>query len=157
MRTRRSVLGLAGWLALTYLFAWVGGQFTPGAWYEALEKPPWTPPGALFGPVWAALYTAMAVAAWLVWLRVGFHRASALPLGLYLVQLALNAAWSWIFFGLQAPGWAFAEIVVLWVAIVLTTMAFFRVRRSAGFLFLPYLAWVTFAAALNLSIWRLNA
>lgn len=153
---RRAWLGLGGWLLLCYGAAAIAGQFAPGPWYEGLAKPAWTPPGAVFGPVWTLLYGMMAIAAWLVWVREGFGGASG-PLGLFGVQLALNVAWSWIFFGLQRPGIAALEIVVLWTAILATTVAFWRVRHIAGALLLPYLAWVTFAVALNVEIWRLNA
>jgi translocator protein len=148
---------LAGWVGLCYLAAFVGSRFTDtGAWFQALEQPPWAPPDSVFGPVWTVLYTLMGIAAWLVWRARGFRGAPA-ALGLFLVQLVLNVAWSGLFFAMQRPDLAFAEIVVLWAAIVATLVAFWRVRPLAGALLLPYLAWVTFAAALNLAIWRLNA
>ena len=124
----------------------------PGAWYEALNKPAWNPPAWIFGPAWTTLYTLMAVAAWLVWKHDGWRR----PLLLYLGQLALNAAWTPIFFGAHAMGWALVEIVVLWAAILLTMRSFHQVHRTAGWLFAPYLAWVTFATILNFTLWRLN-
>jgi benzodiazapine receptor len=155
--TAKLVLALAGWLALCYGAAALGSQFTDtGAWFQALRKPPWNPPNWLFGPVWTILYGLMGVAAWLVWKRRGFARG-ALPLGLFGVQLALNVAWSWLFFTARRPDLALFEIVVLWAAILATLLAFWRVRRAAGLLLVPYLAWVTFAAALNFAIWRLNA
>ena len=126
-----------------------------GTWYAELRKPAWTPPGWLFGPVWTVLYASMAVAAWLVWTKAG-ARAAAVPLALFAVQLALNAAWTPVFFGLRLPGPAFAVIVALWAAIVATGAAFWHVRPVAGMLMLPYLAWVTFATGLNFAIWRLN-
>lgn len=98
----------------------------------------------------------MAVAAWLVCRPAGFASA-ALPLTLFAVQLLLNIAWSWIFFGLHQPGWAFAEILVLWLSIAATTAAFFRSSPVAGSMMLPYLAWVSFAAVLNFTIWRMNS
>lgn len=125
-------------------------------WYTTIAKPSWTPPDKLFGLVWTALYIMMAVAAWLVWRPTGFT-AAAIPLTLFAVQLAFNAAWSWIFFGMQQPGWALVDIVLLWIALVATTILFFRQSVFAGTLLFPYLAWVSFAAALNFSIWRLNA
>jgi translocator protein len=149
-------IGLVGWLLVVAVAAWFGSQFMPGAWYAGLEKPAWTPPSWLFGPVWTLLYVAMAIAAWLVWRERGFSGAPV-ALGLFLLQLSLNAAWSWLFFGLQRPDLAFAEIVVLWGAILATLTAFGRIRAAAGWLLAPYLAWVTFAAALNFAIWRLNA
>ena len=127
-----------------------------GDWYAGLNKPSWTPPSAVFAPVWSALYVMMGVAAWLVWRRGGLT-AVAVPLALFGIQLALNVAWSAIFFGLRRPGWAFVEIVALWALILATVIAFRRISPTAGYLLLPYLAWVTFAAALNLAIWRANA
>jgi translocator protein len=153
---RTQGLGLIAWLLLVALAAWFGSQFAPGAWYQALEKPPWTPPGWLFGPVWTILYAMMGVAAWLVWRERGFSGAPA-ALGLFLLQLVLNAAWSWLFFGLRRPDLAALEILILWAAIAATIVAFWRVRPLAGWLLVPYLLWVSFAAALNVAIWRLNA
>ena len=124
----------------------------PGAWYAALMKPAWNPPSWIFGPAWTLLYTLMAVAAWLVWKRVGFSR----PLAFYFVQLALNAAWTPIFFGAHQLGWALMEIILLWIMILLTLLSFRRVTPTAGWLFVPYLAWVSFASFLNLTLWRLN-
>jgi translocator protein len=103
--------------------------------------------------VWSVLYLSMAVAAWLVWRRPD----ASLPLTLFGIQLIFNAAWSWLFFGLHSPGAAFVDIILLWLAIVATTVLFWRRSTPAGMLFLPYLLWVTFAAALNCAIWRLNA
>jgi benzodiazapine receptor len=124
-------------------------------WYKTLAKPSWNPPDSVFGPVWTTLFVLMGVAAWLVWQQGGF-KAAAKPLSLFAVQLALNVAWSWIFFGLHQPGWAFVEIVVLWLAIVTTPVAFFRCAKVAGWLLVPYLAWVSFASVLNFTIWRMN-
>lgn len=124
-------------------------------WYKTITKPSWNPPDSVFGPVWTTLFVMMAVAAWLVWKPAGF-KARVMPLTLFLVQLVLNVAWSWIFFGMHQPGWAFAEIVILWGAILLTTMAFFRCSRTAGWMMVPYLAWVSFASVLNFTIWRMN-
>jgi translocator protein len=150
-----TVLGLVGWLLLCFAAAALGGFFRPGEWYAQLTKPAWNPPSWIFGPVWTALYAMMAVAAWLVWRAAGF-RAQARPLGLFLLQLTLNAAWSPLFFGLQSPALAFAVIVLLWLAILATLGAFWQVNRISGALLLPYLGWVTFAAALNFTLWRLN-
>jgi translocator protein len=149
------------WLALVVLIvlcfavAGLGGlATTPNIpnWYAGLVKPSWTPPSWLFGPVWSVLYLSMAVAAWLVW-----RKGNALvPLILFAIQLVFNTAWSWLFFGLHNPGAAFVDIVLLWAAIVGTTVAFWRRSLVAGLLFVPYLAWVSFAAVLNFAIWRLN-
>lgn len=162
----RSVLALILFLVVCFGVAAWAGQFTPGQWYAGLEKPPWNPPAWVFAPVWTALYALMAVAGWLVWREPGPPTRPVPPgrltlrrlaLGVFAVQLALNGAWSWLFFGLHRPGLALAEIVALWLAIVATTLLFWRVRPLAGALFLPYLAWVSFAVALNAALWRLNA
>lgn len=148
-------LGLVLWLAVTFAAAFVGARFEPGGWYETLAKPEWTPPPWLFGPVWTALYLAMAVAAWMVWKHAGFDGARA-ALALFLLQLALNAAWSWLFFGMHKVDLALVDIALLWLAILATMLLFWRVRPLAGALLLPYLLWVSFATALNLAIWRLQ-
>ena len=133
----------------------VGSRFRPGAWYAALAKPAWTPPDWLFAPVWTLLYVAIAVAGWLIWRGGGEGRRSA-ALGLWAAQLLLNAAWSWLFFGLHRPGMAFGEIVVLWLAILGFAVAAWPLSRVATALFVPYALWVGYAAALTLAIWRLN-
>lgn len=156
--TSRQALGLLVWVMLCLAAGGLGGLVTTPAiptWYAQLEKPTWTPPDWLFGPAWTTLYLLMAVAAWLVWRRGGFA-AQRRPLTIFLVQLVLNAAWSFLFFGLRNPGLALAEIVVLWAAIVATLLAFRRVSTVAALLLVPYLLWVTFATALNFEIWRLN-
>jgi benzodiazapine receptor len=124
-------------------------------WYERLAKPYWRPPNWLFPPAWAVLYLTIGFSGWLVWRTSGFAGA-ALPLAIYLVQLVLNAAWSPIFFGLRRPDLASFEIIMLWLSIVVTIAAFHSVNAAAAWLLLPYLAWVTFAAALNFAVWRLN-
>lgn len=146
---------LSSWLLLTFLAAALGSLAMPGAWYSNLNKPPWNPPSWIFGPVWTALYTMMAVAAWLVWRRGGWT-GQRRALACFLVQLALNALWSPLFFGLKNPGLAFAEIVLLWLAILATVLAFWKAHRVASGLLVPYLAWVTFAAGLNYTLWQLN-
>lgn len=147
--------GLAVWIVLPLLAGAFGSQFQPGPWYAQLDKPAWNPPGWVFGPVWTTLYVLMGIAAWLVWDRHGAAARGALTV--FVVQLVFNAAWSWLFFGLQRPGLAFAGIVILWALIVWTVVLFWKARRTAGLLLLPYLAWVTFAAVLNFTIWRMNA
>lgn len=156
---RNQAIGLAVFLALCFCVAGLGSMATvPNVptWYAGLAKPTWTPPGWLFGPVWTLLYFSMAFAAWLVWRRDGWSNAR-LPLAMFAVQLALNAAWSWLFFAFHCPGLAFFELVLLWSAILATTILFWRRSTAAGVLFVPYLLWVSFAAALNFAIWRLNA
>ena len=146
-------------LALVGTVAVIGSLFTARAipdWYGALERPAWTPPNWLFGPVWTLLYAMMAVAAWLVYLKGGFA-ANRTTLVLYLTQLLLNALWTPLFFGAHLLGMAFFEIVLLWVLIVATIAVFFRVRALSGWLMVPYLVWVSYASALNFAIWRLNS
>lgn len=141
-------------LLLVAAVAVFGSRFAPGEWYQELAKPVWTPPNWLFGPAWTVLYVLMALAAWKVWIAVrGIDRA----LVVYAVQLLLNAIWSWLFFGLQRVDLALADIIALWLWIVVTIVLFRRRDRLASMLLWPYLAWVTYAAALNFEIWRLNA
>ena len=149
------MLALAGWVTLCFGAASLGALFPPGEWYGSLRKPVWTPPAWVFGPMWTLLYLMMGVAAWMVWRRGGW-RAQRLPLGCFLVQLALNAAWSPLFFGLHRPDLALADILFLWLAIAATLAAFWFRTRLAALLLLPYLAWVSFAALLNLALWQLN-
>ncbi len=148
----KAALVLLGFILLTFLAPLAGSWAAPGDWYRSLAKPVWTPPPWLFGPAWTFLYLSMAVAAWGVWRQVRW----AAPNRWWLVQLALNAAWTPLFFGLRQPGWAFAEILLLWLAITVTMLQFFKTVRWAGLLLVPYLAWVTFASALNFAIWRMN-
>jgi translocator protein len=147
--------GLLLWLLLPLLAGAFGSQFQPGAWYAALDKPSWNPPSWVFGPVWTVLYIMMGVAAWLVWDR--YRSAARAALAVFVVQVVFNGLWSYLFFGLQSPALAFAGIVILWSLIVTTLVLFWRARTVAGVLLLPYLAWVSFAAVLNFTIWQLNA
>jgi len=151
----KSLFGLAGWFALCFGVAAIGAQFMPGEWYAGLKKPSWNPPGWIFAPVWTALYTMMAVAAWLAWRRGGFvgQRPALL---LFLLQLFFNALWSWLFFGRHQPALAFVDILLLWLSLLATTVAFWKVNVVAGLLLVPYLLWVSFAAGLNFALWRLN-
>ncbi|MCC5841864.1 MAG: tryptophan-rich sensory protein [Opitutales bacterium] len=155
MSYTRISLGLFIWLVLCFGAAAVGSFFSPGEWYASLNKPTWNPPSWVFGPVWTLLYALMAISAWLVWVRGGFS-AQRGPLSLFLLQLALNAAWSPVFFGLERPDLAFLVILFLWLGIVATIIAFRKVSHPATTLLLPYLAWVSFATALNGAIWILN-
>jgi tryptophan-rich sensory protein len=154
----RQIAGLLVALVVCYSAAALGGIFTSSSvstWYQTLQKPPFSPPNWVFGPVWTVLYGTMAVAAWLVWRGTATGEAR-LPLLLFAVQLCLNVAWSAVFFGLRQPGWAFLEICLLWVAIGVTLALFVRISPLAGWLMAPYLLWVSFAAVLNLSLWLLN-
>jgi benzodiazapine receptor len=150
-----SIIVLIGFVGISFLAAATGAMFRPGEWYEQLRKPSWRPPNWVFPPAWTLLYLTIAVSGWLVWRTSGFAGA-AFPFAIYLVQLVLNASWSPIFFGMHRPGLAFIEVVMLWLSIIATIAVFHRVNAVAAYLLLPYLAWVTFAAALNLTIWHLN-
>jgi tryptophan-rich sensory protein len=151
------ILALAVFLAASALVAWLGAFATVAnvnGWYVAADKAPWTPPNGVFGPVWTALYTAMAVAAWLVWRRrVPESRPALMTYG---VQLALNLSWTPVFFGLYpllgtAALWlAFAIILALIVAVTFTVLRFGPISNAAGLLLLPYVTWIVFASSLNL-------
>jgi translocator protein len=151
-----SLLVLFAFLGFTLIVAFVAGQVTapniPG-WYSGLAKPSFNPPDGIFAPVWTILYVLMAVAAWRVWRVKGFGPPA---LRFWLVQLILNFAWSFVFFGAHAPGAAFFELIGLWAAIFATLISFGRIDKPAGWLLIPYLAWVSFAGILNFWIWQLN-
>lgn len=153
--SRKNLLALGGWLLLSFAVASFGGLFMPGAWYQQLVKPSWTPPNWIFGPVWTLLYILMAVAAWLVWKQGGWS-AQKRPLTFYVAQIVVNALWSLIFFGRQMIGLALVDIVLLWLLLLITTVLFWSRNRIASALLVPYLLWVTFAASLNFALWRLN-
>ncbi|MBU6301482.1 MAG: tryptophan-rich sensory protein [Verrucomicrobia bacterium] len=148
-------LALAGWVALCFAAAATAAFVSKDGWYQALAKPSWNPPSRVFAPVWTTLYFLMAVSAWLVW-RQGGWRGQARALGAFLVQWALNALWTPLFFGLHRPDLAMLDIAALWIALALTLALFWKVSRLAAALLVPYLGWVGFAAALNFAIWRLN-
>jgi len=152
-----SWLALVGWLALCFSAAAVGGAASVRAesFYAELTLPAWAPPGWVFGPVWTLLYAAMAVAAWLVW-RCPSSRLRSAALALFLVQLAMNTLWTWLFFAWRLGAWSAIQIVLLWLLIAATLIAFLRLRALAGVLLLPYLAWVSFAMVLNWVLWRAN-
>jgi tryptophan-rich sensory protein len=153
----RPWLALAGFLLVCQLAGVIGVPFNERAvdsWYAWLDKPSFNPPGWVFGPVWTFLYVLMAIAAWLVWRTDDPRRRTALTL--FAVQLVANAAWSPLFFGARLPGWALAELVVLWFAVAATAWWFRKIEPRAAALLVPYLAWVTFAGALNAAIVRLN-
>jgi tryptophan-rich sensory protein len=146
-----------GWLAASFAAAAAGGlaSANSGGFYQTLIRPGWAPPPWLFAPAWTLLYLLMGVAAWLVWREKGF-RGARTALSLFLVQLAFNAIWTWLFFAWRLGAAAFVEILALWVLIAFTMVAFWRVRPLAGVLMIPYLAWVAFASALTYSVWRSN-
>jgi len=154
---RTKWLGLVGWLAVSFVAAAFGAVASvhAGEFYQSLARPGWAPPGWLFGPVWSVLYTLMGISAWLVWVRRGFTGART-ALVVFLAQLIANGLWSWLFFAWHKGWLSFSEVILLWAMILCTVVLFWRVRRSAGVLLLPYLAWVSFACALCFATWRLN-
>ena len=149
--------GLVAWLVISFAAAAIGGvaSANAGDFYQQLTRPAWAPPAWLFAPVWTVLYLLMGIAAWLVWREGGFRQAPT-ALSLFLIQLALNALWTWLFFVWHLGALAFAEILVLWTLILCTLVAFWRVRPIAGALLIPYLAWVTLASALTYAVWQRN-
>ncbi len=151
---RHNWQALAAFAIAVTVAAAIGGLGVAGVAgeYNSIRQPAWAPPSWLFGPVWTVLYAMIAVAGWLVWQRVGF----TLPLWLYTAQLVLNAIWTPLFFGAGQYGLAFADIALLWLLVGGTIVAFWRIRRGAALLLLPYWVWVTYASALNLAIWQLN-
>jgi translocator protein len=158
MNPTKQALVLALFIVACFAAAGIGAFYTTPSipdWYAGLRKPTWTPPGWVFGPVWALLYLSMAVAAWLVWRHAGFSGA-VVPLTIFAVQLALNLAWSIVFFGKHDVALAVVDIALLWFAIVATVFAFRHVSSFSAWLLVPYILWVTFASALNVAIWRMN-
>ena len=155
---QKHLFGLFGWLFVCFITAAVGAvaSVNAGAFYTQLVRPEWAPPPSVFGPVWTVLYTLMAICAWLVW-RIDGFRAAKTALVLFLIQLSINAFWSWFFFHWHKGGLAFIDILLLWILIVATLIHFWRLKPLAGALLIPYLLWVTFAAVLNYSIWQLNS
>ena len=159
---RNDLLSLATWVGIVVCVMLLGGWATfssVNTWYPTLNKPSFNPPAWLFGPVWTALYLMMAVSVWLIWRqrrdvakRPRVHQFTFV----FCVQLLLNLAWSFIFFGLRSPAWAFVEICLLWLAIAATIGIAFRLHRVSALLLLLYLAWSTFALILNFAIYRLN-
>ena len=147
------LIGLIGWIALVAVAGALGtiASVDAAGFYQSLALPSWAPPAGVFGPVWTALYIAMAVSAWLVWKKRGWSGAGGL-LGLFCVQLALNALWSWLFFGWRKGELALVDLALLWLLVLVLTVRFFGVSRLAGALLVPYLAWLSFAGALNYSV-----
>jgi translocator protein len=125
-------------------------------WYALANKPWFNPPNWIFAPVWTTLYVLMGIALFLVWRADADKTIKQTAIILFAVQLTLNFFWSMIFFKLQQPGWAFAEIILMWVMILLTILWFGKISSAAAWLLVPYICWVSFASVLNYSIWRLN-
>lgn len=155
-RTQRW-LGLLAWVAVAFVPAATAALVDTGPWYDALNKPAWTPPSWVFGPVWTLLYLLMGIAAWRVWVGHGFgDRGACLALVAFLVHLIFNAAWTWLFFGLHMLTAAAIEIVILWVMILVLIVLFWKRDRIAGALLLPYLLWVTYAVTLSIGFAVMN-
>ncbi len=148
-----SAIALLGFVGICLAAAMSGAIFRPGEWYERLAKPWWRPPRWLFAPAWALLYLTIAISGWLLWRRAGFIEPA---FAIYGVSLCFNAAWSGFFFGLRRPDLAFADIILLWLSIAATMLVFHPLEPQAAWLLLPYLCWVSFAAMLNFTIWRMN-
>lgn len=150
--TLRNLFSLLIFFLLVGAIAWTAAQFEPGSWYQSLEKPTWTPPDRLFGPVWSVLYICIAIAGWLVWRDSG--GSVSFPLTLWVAQLALNGIWSWVFFGMQEM---LAGLIIISSLLLVLLAFFFRSRnRTASLLFLPYVLWIAYATMLNLEIYRIN-
>jgi translocator protein len=156
MAPSKQVLGLLAALALASAAGAVGAVASISAadFYQELARPAWAPSAKVFGPVWSILYLLMGFSSWLIWRTGGPHVSRALVL--YILQLGLNALWSWLFFAWHQGKWAFVDIVALWVLLVMTIISFWKVRPAAGALLLPYLLWVSFATALAYEVWQLN-
>ncbi|HEX3912297.1 MAG TPA: TspO/MBR family protein [Steroidobacteraceae bacterium] len=159
--SRPNLPALASFLILAFAAGALGAIFSPAfsapaaRWYASLAKPRWLPPQTWFGPVWIALYVLMAVAAWIIW-RERYHRGRSTAIAAYAVQLLLNALWAPVFFGLKNIGAGLFDIVALWLAVGWTMREFARVKFVAALTLLPYFLWMTFAAAINLAMWKLN-
>lgn len=147
-------------LFICQLAGFIGSIFTTPAipeWYATLSKPSFTPPNWLFSPVWISLFVLMGVSAYIVWRKGLSDKRVKIALSIFIIQLVLNTLWSVMFFGLRSPFAGFIEIIILWIAILLTILWFLRISTTAGILLIPYILWVSFAAVLNFSIWKLNA
>lgn len=153
----KQALGFAGWLGLSLLAGATGAiaSVRAASFYGQLTQPSWAPPAWLFGPVWSVLYVLMGIAAWLVW-RTDGGRAGSTALKLFVGQLVANALWTWLFFVWHQGALALTEIVLLWLLIAATLVAFWRIHRVAAVLLLPYLCWVSFATALTFALWQRN-
>ncbi len=155
----KDILKLIGSIIICQLAGFIGSLFTTPAiptWYKTLSKPAFNPPNSIFSPVWITLFLLMGISLFLVWQKNHKDREVKIALLFFTAQLVLNILWSILFFGLKSPLWAFVEIIILWLAILLTIIKFFKVSKPAGYLLLPYILWVSFAAFLNFSLWRLN-
>lgn len=154
---QKQILGLLAWLAVVFAVSALGAlaSINASGFYAEVIRPTWAPPANVFGPVWSALFFMMGISAWLVWRRGGFA-IQGKALGVFLLQLAFNVLWSWLFFAWKTGGGAFADIIFLWALILTTIVLFWRVSRVAALLLVPYLLWVSFASVLNYTIWQTN-
>lgn len=146
-------------IAIPLLIGATSGFFTVtgvDSWYQTINKPSWNPPNWIFGPVWTTLYVMMGIALFLVWKEDISTELKKIAIAFFIVQLILNFFWSFIFFNQQQPGWALVEIVIMWFFILLTIFAFAQVNKTAAWLLVPYISWVSFATILNYTIWQLN-
>lgn len=156
---KSSIIKLIVSILIPQIAGVIGSLFTMESvrtWYQTLNKPSFNPPDWIFGPVWTALYILMGIALFLIWKNGPGRREARLAVVFFSIQMLLNVAWSFLFFYLRMPLYGFMEIIVLWASILLTTVAFFRINRTAGILFIPYLLWVSFASVLNFFLWRMN-
>jgi translocator protein len=153
----KQAMGFIFWLVITFIAAGIGtvASIKAGIFYQQLIRPEWAPPGWLFAPVWTTLYLLMSIDAWMVWRAKGFSTAR-ISLSIYIIQLALNALWTWLFFVWRLGKISFIEIIILWIFILFTLIAFWRVKMINGIILVPYLAWVSFASVLNYVICKLN-
>ena len=145
-------------IAIPLAIGATAGYFTVtglGNWYETINKPAWNPPNAVFGPVWTSLYVLMGIAFYLVW-KQGSSPQKSKAIVLYCIQLAFNFSWSFLFFNRHLIGGALIEMILLWIFILLTIVAFGKISKAAAWLMVPYICWVSFAMVLNYTIWQLN-
>jgi tryptophan-rich sensory protein len=156
---RNNILKLVASVIICLFAGFIGSIFTTPSiptWYATLTRPSFNPPDWIFAPVWTTLFVLMGISLYLVWNKGLQDKKVKISLFIFGVQLVLNVLWSFLFFGLHSPFYAFLEIITLWAAIVLTIVNFFKVSKTAGLLLIPYIFWVSFAAILNFSIWKLN-
>jgi len=155
---KKSILPLLISILIVFSFGFIGSLFTTpsiATWYAFINKPLFSPPNWIFAPVWTLLYILMGISAFLIWKKRDNLKTKQ-ALIFYGIQLILNALWSIIFFGMHNPGLAFLEIIILWLFILITLIKFYKINKTAGILFIPYLLWVSFASILNYAIWMLN-
>ena len=155
---KKSILPLLVFILITLFAGFIGSLFTTpsiASWYAFINKPSFSPPNWLFAPVWSLLYILMGIAAFLIWQKRDNLKTKP-ALMFYGIQLILNTLWSIIFFGMHNPGLAFLEIIILWSFILITLIKFYKINKTSGILFIPYLIWVSFASILNFAVWMLN-